>query len=335
MEIKFLKAGSGDSILIHSEGGNILIDGGNDSTFLIDEYYKIIAREEKIDLLIITHHDDDHIKGILDLFKHIESKNAIPEIETVIFNSPKKINNLLKEETSTNLLSYKQAHELENILFKNRDINWITSLDNDINELFKDKFGEMSLKIFSPSKEILLTYASNKGAYLNSDYRCDWNIPIKELAKFIDDKSQDTSPSNKTSIVVYLTIKNKKILLTADVTPERLDKIIDSIREDKDKADFDLIKLPHHGSYRSLNSKTLEKINCKNYVVSTNSSRHYLPNKRAFIKIIQNLRLTEPIEFSFNYEEAIHKLKITDKEMTEYKIKLKPNTDSWGYGITF
>lgn len=335
MEIKFLKAGSGDCILIHNEGKNILIDGGNDSVFLIDEYYKIISRQEKIDLVIITHHDDDHISGILKLFKHLENKNETPEIKTIIFNSPKKINSFLKEEVTTNLLSYKQAYELENVLFKNRDIQWITSIEKDINELFNEKFGEMKLEIFSPNKDILISYASNKGAYLNSDYRCDWDTPLKELAKYIDDKSQDSSPSNKTSIVVYITFREKKILLTADVTPERFNEIIDNIKGSKEKAEFDLIKLPHHGSYRSLNSKVLQKINCKNYVISTNSLKHYLPNKRALIKIIQSFTSSETLDFLFNYEEAIHKLKITDKEISEYKIKLKPNTDNWGYGINF
>jgi len=335
MEIKFLKAGTGDCIIIHNEGKNVLIDGGNDSVFLIDEYYKIISKHEKIDLLIITHHDDDHISGILKLFKHLENKNETPEIETIIFNSPKKINSFLKEEVTTNLLSYKQAYELENILFKNRDINWITSIEKDINEVFNEKFGEMKLKIFSPDEDILISYASNKGAYLNSDYRCDWNTSLKELAKYIDDKSQDSSPSNKTSVVVYITFKAKKILLTADITPDRFNEIIDSIKGDEEKADFDLIKLPHHGSYRSLNSKLLQKINCNNYVISTNSMKHYLPNKRALIKIVQNITSPETLEFLFNYEETIHKLNITDKEISEYKIKLKPNTDNWGYGINF
>lgn len=337
MEIKFLKAGSGDCILIQNEGKNVLIDGGNDSVFLIDEYYKITSRKEKIDLLIITHHDDDHINGILKLFEHLENKNETPEIETIIFNSPKKINSFLKEEeeVTTNLLSYKQAYELENVLFKNRDIQWITSMEKDINELFNEKFGEMKLEIFSPNEDILNSYASNNGAYLNSDHRCDWNTPMKELEQYIDDKSQDSSLSNKTSIVVYATFKEKKILLPADVTPGRFNEIIDKIRGSKEKADLDLIKLPHHGSYRSLNSKVLQKINCKNYVISTNSLKHYLPNKRAIIKIVQNLTSSETLNFLFNYEESIHKLRITDKEISEYKIKLKPNTDNWGYGINF
>lgn len=41
MKIKFLKAGTGDSILIHHKIYNILIDGGNDSSYLLNEIEKI------------------------------------------------------------------------------------------------------------------------------------------------------------------------------------------------------------------------------------------------------------------------------------------------------
>ena len=73
MKIEFLKAGTGDCILINHNSKNILIDGGNESTYLISKYNEIKSRNEIIDFLIVTHHDDDHIKGILDLFKEIET----------------------------------------------------------------------------------------------------------------------------------------------------------------------------------------------------------------------------------------------------------------------
>ena len=63
MDIKFLKAGQGDSILISHNSHNILIDGGNDSYFLLKEIDAIKERKEVLDFVIITHHDDDHIKG--------------------------------------------------------------------------------------------------------------------------------------------------------------------------------------------------------------------------------------------------------------------------------
>lgn len=336
MEIKFLKAGSGDCILIHHDKKNILIDGGNDSIFLINEYNEIISRSEKIDLLIVTHHDDDHIKGILDLFTYLEKKGSPPLVETIIFNSPRKINNILKVQEESNFLSYKQAYELENYLWKYDAANWkwLTSIDETIDERLKNQFGDLKLTVFSPKKEILSKYASNKGAYLASDYRCDWDSSLKNLDKYIDDSSQDRSISNSTSIVVCVSYNNKSVLLTGDVTPERFEEIIDEIRGEAEQAKIDYIKLPHHGSYRSLNSEILKKIDCYNFIISTNSKKHYLPNKRTFLKIIKNRSSSnEIINFFFNYGEAIPRLNIDKKIQAEYKICLKPNKEEWGYGF--
>lgn len=69
--INFLQAGQGEAILIHLDSPvyNILIDGGNNQNEFRDkilpELKEIRKRGECIDLLMITHQDDDHILGIL------------------------------------------------------------------------------------------------------------------------------------------------------------------------------------------------------------------------------------------------------------------------------
>lgn len=336
MNIKFLKAGTGDCIIINHNSKNIIIDGGNESTYLISEYYKIKSRNEKVDFLIVTHHDDDHIKGVLDLFKEIETRNEEPFIENIIFNSPRKILNKIEKIKDSNLLSYKQARELEKYLINRTNVNWETSLntaelETKINLVFNDP--SLSFKIFSPNKDILEKYASNKGAYLTSDYRCDWSSPISTLIKTIDDKSQDASSSNMTSIVLLLTYKDSNYLFTGDVTPIRLSEIIDQIRLQNESVDFELIKLPHHASYRSLNSEILQKLNCKNFVISTNSKKHYLPNKKAFLKIINNRKSNEAISFFFNYGEVIGNLKISKSDEKEYNLNLVSNNKNYGYAF--
>ncbi len=44
--------------------------------------------------------------------------------------------------------------------------------------------------------------------------------------------------------------------------------------------------MPHHGSYRNLNKFIVNNINCSQFIISTNSAKYYLPNKRAIIKIL-------------------------------------------------
>lgn len=336
MKIDYLKAGTGDCIFINHNSKNILIDGGNESTYLISKYNEIKSREEKIDYLIVTHHDDDHIKGILDLFKEIETKNEKPIIDNVIFNSPRKILNKIENTSASNLLSYKQAHELEQYLLNHQQIKWETSLnsaiiENKLNDLFNDN--NLKFKIFSPNEEILKKYASNKGAYLTSDNRCDWSSPISMLISSIDDKSQDTSASNITSIVLLLVYKDKNYLFTADVTPTRLNDIVDELKQQNPVINFEQIKLPHHASYRSLNKQILQKINCTNFIISTNSKKHFLPNKRALIKILNNRNPNELIKFYFNYGEVIGNLKISKVEEKKYNFNLVSNNKNDGYAF--
>lgn len=336
MKIEFLKAGTGDCILINHNSKNILIDGGNERTYLISKYYEIKAKNERIDFLIVTHHDDDHIKGILDLFKEIETRSEDPIIDNVIFNSPIKILNKIDTISESNLLSYKQAHELEKYLFNHPKINWEISLDTKnlegkLSELFNDQ--NLVFRIFSPSEENLKEYATNKGAYLTSDYRCDWESPLSTLIKSIDDKSQDKSSSNITSVVLLLTYRENNYLFTADVTPIRLNQIIDELKGQNDTINFELIKLPHHASYRSLNTQVLQKINCNNFVVSTNSKKHFLPNKRALVKIHNNRKSNEIINFFFNYGEVISKLKIPKIEEKKYNLNLVSNNKNDGYAF--
>ncbi|MGD1317846.1 hypothetical protein [Chryseobacterium sp. 2R14A] len=138
-----------------------------------------------------------------------------------------------------------------------------------------------------------------------------------------------------TSIVLLLTYNEKNYLFTGDVTPIRLSEIIDEIKNQNESVNFELIKLPHHASYRSLNSEILQKINCKNFVVSTNSKKHYLPNKRVLLKIINNRKSNEIINFLFNYGEVIGNLKISKSDENKYSLNLVSNNKTYGYAIDF
>lgn len=334
MEIKFLKAGNGDAILVHHKRKNILIDGGNDSRYLLEQINLIHQNEEIIDLLIITHHDDDHIKGIIDLLKLInegEYGDKTKFIKQVVFNSPRLY--LGKIQTiKDRLLSYKQAHETEELLLSINPI-WKTFTDQSESIIFD----ELKIDFLSPTLEDIKEYSENKGAYLSSDYKCDWNSSMHILDKYIDDKSQDTSLFNKSSVVVKLECDNKKVLLTGDVTPARLEKIIEKLVSDNQEnpIEFDYIKLPHHGSYRSINKKIVENILCKNYIISTNSKKYFLPNKRALLKILKfsKREKSEKINFIFNYSESLSNLNITNKELKDYNFTLTSNNKQYGINI--
>jgi len=328
-----LKAGTGDSILIHHQNHNILIDGGNDSKYLLTEIDEIYKKKQNVDLLIITHHDDDHIKGIIDVLKHIKDGNYDGEhtfIKQIIFNSPRLILNKI-DSGDEKLLSYKQAFDVEKLL-KNTKAKWEKYNDESLPLVY----GDLTISFLSPDEKDLKEYSEGKGAYLTSDFKCDWDAPMAVLERYISDDSQDTSIPNKSSVVVQIACENRKILLTGDVTPGRLQIILNKLVENNEgnPMAFDYVKLPHHGSYRSLNKSIIEKINCYNFIISTNSKKHFLPNKRALLKIVKFLpRDKRPVNFIFNYDEALSKLEITDREQKEYNFKLTGNNRPYGISI--
>lgn len=330
MLAKFLKAGNGDAILIQNNGFNIIIDGGNESKYLMEEVKAIFEKGEYLNLLVITHHDDDHIKGIIDLLT-IVNQGAFGEkfIKKVVFNSPRLFLGKIVAPNER-LLSYKQAHEVEELLTSiNTEWQICTDESDSLN------FGNLTMDFLSPKLEDIKEYSNNKGTYLTSDYKCDWNTPMFILDKYIDDKSQDSSIFNKNSVVIKLQFEGVKLLLTGDVTPKRLEEITNKLVVDNDgnPIDFDYVKLPHHGSYRSLNKTIIENLNCKNFIISTNGKKYFLPNKRALLKILKYSRRLkgEKINFIFNYNETLSNLNISEKELKDYNFMLTSNNKQYGF----
>lgn len=335
MEVKFLKAGKGDSILVSDKREHMLIDGGDDSRYLLKELDAIFNNAEFLKYLIITHHDSDHIKGIIDFFNELKTgRFGTPSkfVKKVFFNSPQIIK---KTRTSgeSDKLSYRQAFEVEN------QINEL-SLDCSMISIDSSEIlliGDTEIRCLSPTKEILDNYQDKTPEkYLSSYSSGDWNKSFKELSPFIADNSIDKSMANLTSIVLLLQNKKKKGILTGDVTPQRFEVISDLLFKENGnkKIKLDFIKLPHHGSHRSITKEIISKFNCDTYVISTNGLNNFLPNKKALLKVLEyHEKDGNELNFLFNYYDLIEKLNFTSKEMSEYKFRIKENNFEHGICI--
>jgi len=333
MEIKFLKAGKGDSILISNKRENLLIDGGDDASFLFRELDHIYSRGECLKYLIITHHDSDHIIGILDLFEQLkQGRYGVPKefIKCVYFNSPRIIN---KIGQYSDKLSYRQAFEVENIL-NELTLQYGNLLIDTSDSLL---LGDVEIRCLSPTKDILDNYVDKTPEkYLSSNSEGDWKKSLKELAPFAVDKSLDKSMANLTSIVLLIKSINKTGLLTGDVTPQRLEIISDILFKENGnkKVSLDFLKLPHHGSHRSITKEIISKFKCETFVISTDGNNHYLPNKKAFLKVLEYQdKDSNEVNFLFNYSDLIKKLNFTEQEMSNYKFKTKENNFDYGIRI--
>ncbi len=76
IEIDMVDVGQGDGIVISSKGEHILIDGGSTSKKNVGKYQIIPFLKYKgigtIDGIVLTHEDEDHLSGIMDILDDME-----------------------------------------------------------------------------------------------------------------------------------------------------------------------------------------------------------------------------------------------------------------------
>jgi beta-lactamase superfamily II metal-dependent hydrolase len=342
MKIRFLKAFHGDSILLSFKdpekiNRNILIDGGPSQTFNLKNKKtqrkepgelqiaidKINELNEKIDLLILTHIDDDHIKGLLNWFEDKDfSKELIGEIW---FNSGKLIaeyfqkpenpqNNIdinISEGTDT---STTQAVKFENYINK-KGINWQRRIIKAEDKI--DRFG-LNFRILSPTidkLQLLLNKYEEDGHDLSTSKDNDYNLSIIEhLAK--DEFEEDISVPNGSSISFIISFNSENFLFLADAHPTVIIQGLNHFKYTEVnplKAKF--VKLSHHGSKKNTNIELLKLIESENYIISTNGDMHSLPDKQCLSRIID---MNPNVNLLFNYFELYPQI-FSYKDFIDFK----------------
>ena len=263
VKIHFIEAYNGDCFLITDNKTNILIDGGTPGTYLFS-LEKMIKNLKKIDLLVVTHVDNDHVGGIIKLIK--DKKNN-RKVKKVFFNSGASLGEKIKSQNEINISestlekSVLQGVTLEKKLIDLNDWNreQVTNESNDI------KIGDFKIKV-------LLPFKSNIEA-LNEK----WDEELKECKKKLENRKEKsgvievknnlsienliknpeeikTTLINESSIVLLIEVNNKKLLFTGDTSAKNLIKVLKDLKYSKENPiNLDLFKIPHHGSKYNMN----------------------------------------------------------------------------------
>lgn len=308
--ISFLQAGNGDCIHIESDGHHVVIDSGEVCPQLVSLVDDIQKAKEKIDLLIITHYDSDHIKAIISIIESMKVEGRKKLIKKVWFNAT-KVGFFGNEK----LLSAQDATKLSRLLMES-DIKWVSELKAGDKEIICEK---LILEIIDSGE---IYKPTGEGKLLGNEKR-DWDASFKELEEYLDDDVVDTSKSNAQSAIIVAHINGKNVLLPGDATPEKLQKALEEYGKGE-MLKFDMVKLPHHGSYKNMTQQILEKIECSDYVVSTNGSKYFHPDKKMMLKVIcWGKKLGDKkLTFHLNYfDELFRQLNISEADKHHYNFE--------------
>lgn len=322
--VEALPAGPGDALLLEwgpseADVHRMLIDGGVGSTYpTLRERLSKLPTDDKgrrrIDLLVITHIDNDHIEGIIRLL----CDNAIRLAPAdVWFNGWPQV-----RRPGPGDLGAKEGEWLGALLergrlpwnkaFARRDRRRVEVPRVPVGvKLPRRTVAGLELVLVSPTptqldalrdewEEVVLGAGGKLG---------DVDAAIRQLEEKgrllpVMLGSTDPSVSNKSSIAFTATYGNRCALLTGDgdhvTIAESLRKLA---REDKvPVVKVHLFKLCHHGSRYNIGGELLDAMSCKRFLVCTNgagNARH--PNKAAIDLIINSVPDAKLI---FNYRTA-------------------------------
>lgn len=321
----FLPAGNGDCILIQYQDAdmsyhNILIDGGNRNRLEFNKQKKKLLEvldngcKGRLDLVIVTHSDDDHIEGILKL---VQDEELSGYVDRFWFNSEKAVSELFsssfhhtqpylvgEEVVGVERSSRNQDNDLYSKISK--ESKWSSEV---IYSPKKETIGSLSITVLSPNIEklkVLDEYWPKmpiNSRHTNRSSSCisDHNEPLEELYQKLGSFKEDTSPVNGASIALMLEWGTRRWLLLSDSHPSVVSKSIrDILPKGKSSLPFDVVKVSHHGSRNNTSDELLDLIDCEHFVVTTNGNRHCHPNKDCLARII-NIN-PERTNIYFNYD---------------------------------
>ncbi|MBU3668451.1 MAG: MBL fold metallo-hydrolase [Candidatus Taylorbacteria bacterium] len=252
-EITFLNVGQGDSIYVTAPNGNsILIDGGQDNNLARTELGNIKSFfDSKIDVILGTHPDADHIGGISKIMKRYK---------TSMYLDPGFPSNT---DVYKNLMSDIKS---ENIPYRILRRGMRIVLDEAHN---------VSLKVLYPSEEYVLERYT----------ACVEKNNLKKSKRKENCKKYFSVDTNDMSVVLQLEYKENKVLLTGDASVSVENFLVTEYGRDLKS---DVLKLGHHGSKTSSGEEFLKSVYPEFAIVSAGFKNRYgHPHKEVLDRVLK------------------------------------------------
>jgi hypothetical protein len=345
--LEVLRARKGDCLLLHYGTEDaprlMLIDGGPSDVYgpqLEPRLLELQGDQDTlpIDVVMVSHIDDDHIKGILDLIKaqRPKARDLHLNVSSLWFNSFDDLLNstpaaLGQPATASILAGVNPAVTFASITLEGEgqhqtldvlssvpqgrslrdgaeELGWTSNhkfnggLILATDESKPVKLNNLKITVVGPMQPELLALQEAHDRWVKEHNAGQKKTPEAMLAAFTD-----KSVPNLSSIVVLVDVGEgddmKRILLTGDA---RGDKILEGLAlvkalDENGELEVDILKVPHHGSDNNMTTEFFERVKAKHYVFS-GDGEHGNPERATLQMLLDARGLDDDYTIHLTYE---------------------------------
>ena len=301
LTLHVIQARHGDCLLVEWDPGAapnaaaptlrrfILIDGGPSRvyrTHLKPELERLAAAGATLDRVLLTHVDDDHVKGLLDLFTDLVRQKKAGQDPVIALDG--LWHNTFSQAVGGDVLAVALqtlppalcAHLL---IVPTRGAAQARSIGQG------DRLTQLAAGLAVPANQdfppprrietaapppvvefdgLRVTVVGPTPAQLDA-LRAEWLEWLARQAARPQGVALDTSVPNLSSIVLLAEADGRRLLLTGDA---RGDQIVEGLAEagmldGQGRCHVDVLKLPHHGSVRNVTPEFFHTVTADTYVI--------------------------------------------------------------------
>lgn len=331
-----LQAGFGDCLVVEGQQAGrtrrILIDGGPGGTyqaalrpFLTD----IAAAGGRIDVAVLSHIDNDHVLGLLDLFEELRDPGAdgrpgtLPPIDGLWHNAfaravggadiEPRVRAVLRGGGRVGAAMPGVARVLRGVgegdALRAGALDLGIPLDAGfaggqvlVGQGQPPGLDPLHVTVVGPSRSILDRLRTQWLGWLARHP----GAGVARATASATAVALDQSVPNLSSIVLIVELDRRSILLTGDA---RADQILDGMREAGTldaggRRHVSILKMPHHGSIRNVTADFLRAVTADTYVISADG-RYGNPDLGALQLVVEVAREQgRPIELAMTNQTA-------------------------------
>ena len=356
LKLRIVQAEQGDCLVLEygtdSSPRYILIDGGPNQIYA--DHLRFVLGEireagHKLDLVILSHVDDDHVNGLLDLTADLQEQRkegaqeiiAIDEMwhntfsQTAGADVEQRFRALTERAGSSRDIMGRTAVTGRSIRQGDELTREASALEIQVNPRFAPKYlvsvddvpdavvlGNLSLQVVGPTSDNL------------DRLRTEWQEWLEKYDKPVLSRdpaeaeraalAADSSIPNLSSIMLLAEADGKRLLLTGDGRGDHLLEGSEKagLLEPGGSFHVDVLKVPHHGSKRNVTPAFFQTVTADQYVVSANG-KHDNPDLDTLHWIVEAARAQgRCIEIlATNATDATRRL-VVERDPGEYGYRL-------------